>query len=125
VNTSDGLRDRNWVERAEDRFRERAAPHALGALRPVDAVQELANSNDANGQLLGSECPMEFTARALELDEDPGVDYERQGSSGGPTSARIRRRSSANSSSTGGSERISSRKRSGATRRALAGPMTA
>ena len=74
MNTSDGLRDRNWVERAEDRFRERAAPHALGALRPVDAVQELADSNDANGQLLGSECPIEFTARALELDEDPGVD---------------------------------------------------
>jgi hypothetical protein len=107
----DGFGDRKCLERREDMLDEGAPTGTARTGCPVDAVEQLADRDDADRSVLvsdeGFECGGPFVV--LPLDQEPGVDQDGQGLSGaGPASRRIRRRSAAKSSSTGGAEASSS-----------------
>jgi hypothetical protein len=70
----------------------------------VDAVEELAHGDDADRPVLVVDERLDRPGTALALDEQVRVDQDGQGFSGTPASRRIRRRSSANPSSTWGSD---------------------
>src|SRR6266545_4096123 len=89
----------------------------------VDAVQELAHSDDADRGVLFDRNRSRDAPFAL--DENPGVNQDGQELSAGPMRDLLSRRSTANSSSTGGADPRSSRSRSGERRRVLGGPITA
>src|SRR6266545_7693225 len=99
------------------------------ALRPsraacaVDAVQELAHSDDADRGLLFDR--NRFRGAPLAHDEDPRVDQDGQELSAGPMRDLISGSSAASSSSTGGADPRSSRSRAGERRRVLGGAITA
>ena len=93
----------------------------------MDAVQQLADGDDADRTILWANEQLERRCRLLPLpvDQEVGVDQDGQELSVGPTDFRIARRSSANSSSTGGAEASSSRNRAAESSRTLGGASTA
>src|SRR5581483_11965447 len=95
--------------------------------RAVDAVQQLAHSDDADRTLLVSHERLKLRGglRPLPLDENGRVDQDGQRVSGGPTDLRSARSSSANSASTGGAVSRSVRNRSAERRHAFGGVITA
>jgi len=128
MNARDGLGDRNWLEPGEQMLDECAPPRSLRTSRPMDAVQQLADRDHADGALFVAyerfECGGGFGP--LPLDQQAGIDQDGQGLSGTvPASLRIRRTSSAKSSSTGGAVARSSLKRAAETRRARGVVITA
>jgi hypothetical protein len=126
MHASDWLGNRQRLETCEHMLDERAPVRLPYAGRPVDAVEQLADRDDADRTRLVADKLLEHGRLvSLPLDEDVGVDQDAQASSGGPTERRIVRTSSAKSSSMGGADRTSSRNRSADTTRAFGGPMTA
>lgn len=127
MDARDRLRDRHRLEPCEDMLDERPAPIATGAGGSVHAVQQLADGDDADRALLGTDETLECGAKlvSLPLDQQVGVDQNGQELSGGAVDPRIARASSAKSSSTGGAVASSSRKRSGESSRAFGGVITA
>jgi hypothetical protein len=107
-------------------FDERAPVSLPSAGRPVDAVEQLADGDDADRTRLVADKLLERRRLVpLPLDQDVCVDQDGQASSGGPTERRIVRTSSAKSSSTGGADPTNSRNRSADRTRAFGGAMTA
>ena len=87
-----------------------------GAPCAVHAVQKLAHGDHADRALLIAEERLQgIGATSFPVDEEIGVDQDGQGLSGAP-SARMRRRSAANSSSIGGAELSSERNASSESR---------
>jgi hypothetical protein len=126
VNARHGRRDRHGLCTSEQRLHPRAPASADGARRSVNSVHQLADRDHAQPPLFLTDDFVEGPGAApLRLDEYVGVDQDAQGSSGGPTSRRIRRRSSANASSTGGSDASSVRSRLAGSSRTCGGASTA
>lgn len=125
VHARDLLRDRYRLESSEQMLDEGSPPSAPGPGGAMDAVQEFAYGDDAYCTLLfGSKC-VDSVRTSFQVDQQTSVYQDGQGLSGGPVEARISRRSAANSSSTGGADRMSSRNRSAGSNLALGGPSTA
>lgn len=125
MNAGDRLRDGYGLEAREDVLDEGAPASSHGSGRSMDSVQQLAHRDDADRALLLRGDPVESVRPPFSLDQDVRVDQDGQELSTGPASARIARRSFTKSSSTGGADRMSSRKRSAESSRTLGGPMTA
>lgn len=128
VNARNGLGDRDWLEAGEQMLDECAPPRSLRTSRPMDAVQQLADRDHADGALFVSyerfECDRGLGP--FPLDQQTRIDQDGQELSGTvPASRRTRRTSSAKSSSTGGAVAMSSRKRVAETRRARGVVITA
>jgi hypothetical protein len=114
VDSRDRPSDRQWVERGDHMLDEGAPPRPPVAAGPMYAVEELADRDHADGPLLVADqliSPIDLAT--LASDKEIRVDQDAQEPSGGPVSARIRRRSAANSSSIGGADSSSSRNRAG------------
>jgi len=109
MNSSNRLGDRDRFEAGEHMLDERMSPRPLGSRRAVDAVQQLADRDDADRPLLVRLEGVERARAPLLSDEDVGVDQDGQGLSTEPSSARTARTSLAKLSSTGGAPSISSR----------------
>src|SRR5256886_8496865 len=124
VHTRDGLRDRNGLELRKQMLNVSAASRPSGTAGAMNPVQQLAHRDHADRPLFVAD---EFVDhdRALTGDEQVGIDQDGQGLSGGPTSARIARRSSAKSGSSGGAASRSSRNCAALTSRILGGAITA
>jgi hypothetical protein len=91
----------------------------------MDAVEELADCDDADRPVFVAGERIDRLSAALTVDEDTGVDQDGQGLSGGPSSIRARRTSSSKSRSTGGAVATIARKCSLDTSRVFGGPITA
>ncbi len=128
VNARDGLGDGDWLETGEHVLDECASPRSLCTSGAMDAVQQLADRDHADGAFFIAyerlECGGGFGP--LPIDQEGGIDQDGQGPSGTwPASLRIRRASLAKSSSTGGAVARSSLKRAAETRRARGVVITA
>lgn len=104
---------------------ESAPPRPPGDSGAVDALQQLADGDDADRALLVADESLDRRTLALVRDEQVGVDQDGQGLSGGPTSSRMARTSSAKSRSTGGAVSSNSRKRAAPISRSVGGEITA
>ena len=128
MNARDDLGDRNWLEPGEQVLDECAPPRSLRSSCPMDAVQQLADRDHADGARFVAYLCFEYGGGLgpFPLDQQAGIDQDGQGLSGtAPASLRIRRTSSARSSSTGGAVARSSLKRAAETRRARGVVITA
>lgn len=125
VNACDGLGDRHGLELREEMLDESAPSRPPSASRAVDALQQLADRDDADRALLVADDSLDRRTLALVDDEQVGVDQDGQGLSGGPTSARIARTSSAKSRSTGGAAPSNSLNRAAPISRSRGGEITA
>jgi hypothetical protein len=104
---------------------ERSAPRADRALRAVDAVQQLADGDDADRAILVVQRRSTSDVASPRSDQQVGVDQEGYGSPGAPTLSRAAATSAANPSSGRGAPAISARKRSAESMRARGGAITA
>ncbi len=125
VHTRDGLRDRNGLELRKQMLNVSAASRPSGTAGAMNPVQQLAHRDHADRPLFVADDFVDHGTRALTGDEQVGIDQDGQGLSGGPTSARIARRSSAKSGSSGGAASRSSRNCAALTSRILGGAITA
>src|SRR5262245_1556628 len=93
----------------------------------MDAVEQLADGDDADRSVLATDRLLERPAgdAALEVDEHVSVDQDCHASSGSPTDSRAARTSSRKRSSGTGAVTISSRNRSADRSRDLGGEITA
>lgn len=128
VDARDGFGDRDRFESGQQMLDECTPSCPLRSRRPMYAVEQLADRDHADGALLVPNEQLECggSLASLPLDQQTCVDQDGQGLSGAvPASRRIRRTSSANSSSTGGAVARSSRTRAAETRRTRGGVITA
>src|SRR6266576_1063647 len=109
VHTRDGLRDRNGLELRKQMLNVSAASRPSGTAGAMNPMQQLAHRDHADRPLFVADDFIDHSTRALTGDEQVGIDQDGQGLSGGPISARIARRSSAKSGSSGGAASRSSR----------------
>jgi hypothetical protein len=105
MNARDRLGDRHGFDLGEQALDERLSARPARPGRSVHPVQELTDGDHADRPILVAYKSLDDLYASLLLDKEVGVDQEGQWLSGAPASRRIRRRSTANWSSTGGRER--------------------
>ena len=128
MDAGDRLGDRQRLKAGEHVFDESSPACPARTCGTVDAVEQLADCDNADRTLLTTDKGFERGGLllSLPLDQEIRVDQDGQESSGtSPASRRIRRRSPAKSSSTGGAEAISSPNRSAESSRFFGGLITA
>jgi hypothetical protein len=105
MDSRDRLGYRHGFDLGEQSLDERVSARPARPGRSMHSVQKLTDGDRADRPILVANKSLDDLDASLLLDEKVGVDQEGQWLSGAPASRRIRLRSSANSSSTGGRER--------------------
>jgi len=128
MDAGDSLGNRQRLHTCDHMLDESLTPRSPCARCSTCTVQQLADGDDADRAILVADKGLERSCAPfpLPVDQEPRVDQDGQEFSGGrPASRRISRRSSANSSSTGGADASSSRNRAAGSSRGLGGAISA
>jgi hypothetical protein len=127
VNASDLLGDLERPHPGEEVLDERAATRALRTGGSLDAVEKFADRDHTDRTILLADGGINLRVgdAALEVDQQPGVDQDGHGSSGGAADFRIASTSSTNPASGVGAAATSSRKRAAEISLPLGGEITA